>query len=373
MKRTKRLIKIIAITLTVSCVIFFGIFFNPYMFPGCHSVKLDTFILETVDDFDELSATGRGLEDDPFVIQDLHFGSGIENVKEHYTLLTIRTNDIHLRIENSTFTGGYIAIDIQNVLSGSVKISNCSIRGTLMNYGCGWASIYDFTKNGIKISNSRNITVEGLVFMGEFYEVVYVEDTSNFTFLNNTGFDSSESLLYCVWNVSDIIVSNNTRFGLYIHGENNTIENNYISSDCVLIGNNIRFQNNFVAERCSFHLLYLNNSLIINNTLLAADRPEIEKSYNLTIIFNTIMNCTYYGLTLNDDTSNITIYNNSFINNVPSNPDAQSQCTDSGNSNYWYNSVLMIGNYWSDIGSNSTYIIDGPAGSVDLYPLSTPI
>ena len=373
LERTMKLAKKLVLALVVCIVIFCAIFLNPYMFPTFRRDKTETFVLETIDDFDELTSTGTGTEEDPFIIQDLFFGIETEEVKEHYTLLTIKTKDLHLIIQNCTFFGGHYPIRIQGVLSGSVKITNCSIIGVLMNYGSGWASVYLPTEYGIIISNSRNISLERNIFKGEFEDVIYIEDTSNLIFSNNLIPEVTDYTLNCISNVSESIFYNNTRFGLFIRGNNNIIDSNIITTVCFLSGINVLFTKNYVSKYCNFVLVYMNNSIITNNTLIDATKSEIQASDNVTLVYNSIMNCSSYGLTLFANTSNITIYYNTFINNVQANADAQSQCSDSGISNFWYNGNLMIGNYWSDLGTSSNYTLDGSAGSVDLYPLSSPV
>ena len=47
-----------------------------------------------------------------------------------------------------------------------------------------------------------------------------------------------------------------------------------------------------------------------------------------------------------------------------------SQAKDDGEGNLWYEVISEEGNYWSNIGQNYTYMIDGSANSIDPYPLS---
>ena len=73
------------------------------------------------------------------------------------------------------------------------------------------------------------------------------------------------------------------------------------------------------------------------------------------------------------DTSNggIIIHHNALIDNYL---DGTSQARDSSElddiENIWYDEILLEGNYWSDWVSG-VYYIDGSAGSVDPYPLSS--
>lgn len=71
-------------------------------------------------------------------------------------------------------------------------------------------------------------------------------------------------------------------------------------------------------------------------------------------------------MTIDSSSMSNTIYTNNFIDNVGSS--SQAFCSEA--SNLWYEPILLTGNYWSDF-STATYSIDGPAGSVDLYPLNS--
>jgi len=71
-----------------------------------------------------------------------------------------------------------------------------------------------------------------------------------------------------------------------------------------------------------------------------------------------------YGLAFQNSDNNVA-YHNNFIN-----CGALTYGFDDGTNNFWYNASLQEGNYWSNWVSG-TYAIDGSAGSMDLYPLSS--
>ena len=93
------------------------------------------------------------------------------------------------------------------------------------------------------------------------------------------------------------------------------------------------------------------------------------ESYHSHIIDNVFDSGQNFAIVLESDTYNITIYENYFLSNnlVSENP---LQAYDAGVSNTWYDVDNLIGNYWSNLGTNTTYEISGSAESRDIYPLS---
>lgn len=87
---------------------------------------------------------------------------------------------------------------------------------------------------------------------------------------------------------------------------------------------------------------------------------------NYSIYENNLKDLTGYGIQLLNSDDN-EVFHNNFINAGVS----ASYGYDSGAGNYWYNITLLAGNYWSNWVAGS-YAIDGPAGTFDMYPLSSP-
>ena len=86
-------------------------------------------------------------------------------------------------------------------------------------------------------------------------------------------------------------------------------------------------------------------------------------SDNLEISYNTFINASLYGIYLKY--CNSLIHHNSFIsNNV--------HAVDHGDSNIWYDTILLEGNYWDTWNGVGWYNIPGDANSSDQYPLSEP-
>ncbi len=89
--------------------------------------------------------------------------------------------------------------------------------------------------------------------------------------------------------------------------------------------------------------------------------------HNYSVYENNIQTMTGYGISLLDSNYNAVFHNN-LVNGGGS---ITSYGYDSGIGNYWHNASLLTGNYWSNWVSGS-YAIDGPSGSFDYFPLSTP-
>ncbi len=110
----------------------------------------------------------------------------------------------------------------------------------------------------------------------------------------------------------------------------------------------------------------IQDNIFINTTVAI----QIIETINCTINNNQFSLGHDYSIVLSTTATDISVYSNDFIDN---NVGGGTQTIDNGNSNSWYNIVTTSGNFWSDLGTNSTYIIDGTAGSIDLHPLANPI
>ncbi len=90
-------------------------------------------------------------------------------------------------------------------------------------------------------------------------------------------------------------------------------------------------------------------------------------SSNVVIESNTITGSAFYGIEFRSYTANNVIHHNYFIDNGG----ITSQASDAGTNNVWYDTSTDQGNYWSDWSGSGSYSIDGGAGSVYPYPLSS--
>jgi parallel beta-helix repeat protein len=97
---------------------------------------------------------------------------------------------------------------------------------------------------------------------------------------------------------------------------------------------------------------------------------DLYKSDFCNITYNLLQENERYGIDTSSDSDNNNIHHNNFAdNNLVG---GTSQARDEGTNNYWYDTEILEGNYWSDWSGIGSYSIDGPASSVDLFPLDEP-
>ena len=198
-------------------------------------------------------------------------------------------------------------------------IRNCFISGF-------WA--------GITITDcfSTNIRIENVVISNSLYDAITVNNVQNIAFINN-------SIVKTVSN------------GFWI-----------TASDFVSIKQNTISDSNRGISLWNSDNITIEHNLIENNS---------ERGINIfggkenIIRFNHISNNTEYGINIYSETSDCYIHHNNFLLN---NPNASSQCSDSGRNNVWYDKSTNEGNYWGKK-IDGSYKIDGTANNVDPYPL----
>jgi nitrous oxidase accessory protein NosD len=88
-----------------------------------------------------------------------------------------------------------------------------------------------------------------------------------------------------------------------------------------------------------------------------------------TISFNIFLKNKDNAINLGRSSNINFIHHNSFFYN---NENSTSQAYDSGSGNYWYDTLTLEGNYWSDWNQTNGYLISGSSGSIDPYPLLEP-
>ncbi|UCG04186.1 MAG: right-handed parallel beta-helix repeat-containing protein [Candidatus Heimdallarchaeota archaeon] len=231
-------------------------------------------------------------------------------------------NITYNRCENNDDT----SINITN--SDYVKISNniCSNGGE---------------EGGIVIRDSKETMVSNNTILKQSWIGIDLIHSASSIIINNT-IEACEHAIYCV--KSDYVIISSNKF-----------EKNQYS--CITNDNS-----DFVT---------ISNNLCVNTTSLWSASIFLMSSSNCQIKYNRIENNSWYGIYFDgwmSGESNL-ICLNSFINN---NFDGTSQASDNGTSNYWYDSDLAQGNYWSDWNGTGSYAIAGTANAIDIYPLSEP-
>jgi parallel beta-helix repeat protein len=176
--------------------------------------------------------------------------------------------------------------------------------------------------------------------------------------------------------IEDNIIINNRDGGIGIHNSsnsffiNNLIEASSVGSGLSIFESDVCLIKKNLLKSNSIHGLEVVDSkylLIEENTLDKSKKNgiRIENGSQIQISENTLTFNYKYGIYLDEFSSNIEIFQNNFTFN---NLGGSSQAFDAGSDNYWYSGDLKIGNWWNDLRGNSSYEIDGPSESQDLYP-----
>ena len=197
------------------------------------------------------------------------------------------------------------------------------------------------------INNATNGSII-YVYSGEYYGSIFINKS-----ISLIGNNSEDTIISGIWEVIKINADHVSISGfkiILIHGTISGINHTY----------------------SGIELIDSENCFITNNKISANNGIYISNSNNNSIINNSILNCSVYGIKLSQDCKNNIIYHNNLINNSHS-------AYDMGN-NHWYNTDLKQGNYWDNytgcdknndgIGDSSFIIFGGE--NKDEYPLVNP-
>ncbi|MHA1955261.1 MAG: right-handed parallel beta-helix repeat-containing protein [Candidatus Heimdallarchaeaceae archaeon] len=374
-----------------------------YMSPSFGRPRIKNLIqIYSDEDFEELNIPGVGTQSNPYLIEDMIFGINSTGVRNWYYGLDVANTTKHFIVQNCTFFGGLNAIRINNIEENSAFIKD-------NHFYVIWQSVWDSPEGngGIEIRNTNRVTIENNSFEKysnvDFYYILTIYNSHNIIFENN----SCEEGWLDIEKSSEILVIGNLfeEFWYwedlhYLNFTNNVFKGTYWYLEflnCTYsIFNGNTFHQRVDLRRSSF-TVFINNKIdkmndssgliiddssyvdISNNTLIYTGEiytygtgiALTRGSSNCTIQLNEIYNFPYNGLWINEDSNFNTIFHNSFFDNFITN--SSSQAYDEGDGNIWYNSYILEGNYWSNLGLNITYVIDGSAGAEDLYPLSSPL
>ena len=308
--------------------------------------------------------------------------------------------------------GEGILVDIctrNNIISEN-NISNNSIGGILLNHFSNnniitkniitnntdffsvagiWGGYYTINNKieenyiahnyrGIILSGNRNRITENIflgngggIELGGFFQIVnknVIFDNSGtginlrhtrFTRIKNNNITGSKYGIILLAADSNLIIDNTIAenydgIRVYSQCDRNIIENNDIRSnshDGILLQyagfKNIISNNNIGSnQRDGIHSWISQGNIYSYNNISSNHRNGIcflNYSNNSIIRGNTISNNYKYGIVLANSSLFNTIYFNNFINNG-----IQAFDEDINKCNYWYQIILLRGNYWSD-------------------------
>ncbi len=352
---------------------------------------------------------GAGIRGDPYVIENVTIdGEGLRSC------ISIYDSDFYFEINNCTVynspAGDYAGIYLSGVQNGALTGNNCSFND---NYGI-------HIKSGVEINISNNNIIKNNTIAG-----IHFEDSDYINIISNTITNSSGSGIFlegiCQYyiisknNISEITKWNSEAAGIKITGAPRyiTIEDNKIfdirgcgikHDDGMLIDSDIinnRIYNNTKTGilinqsttgaaffdisyneiknngHFGMYLYQFQSGDIIGNLIDQSGYGNswqdsglcVDKSCEMiTIKDNIISNNKKYGVNISYQTTDITIYNNTFINQPYNAIDYEGvKWWDQGLGNYW-------DDYWGDdVDDNGIgdyfYFIFGPAGAVDEKPI----
>jgi parallel beta-helix repeat protein len=233
-------------------------------------------------------------------------------------------------------------------------VINNTVNGKPFVY---WESIIGGTipsdAGQVILVNCTDVTIKDQILDKSSFGII-VDFSSNITLFNNT--------------------VKNGEYGIFLaHSDNNTLIKytgyNNKKTDINFFGkcNNNILSNNTIGYNAEFGMSInwdSKNNTIVNNTVFNTKEGGIRviDSENNTISHNIISYNQKYGIRLRDTSSNIIVEFNDFNkNNI-----GGSQASDNGSNN------VFGSNYWNDWTGIGPYAIDGLVGNQDLSPLTNP-
>ena len=307
-----------------------------------------------------------------------YYGIVINNEFGSYTNNTIDNNNITTSLYPNW---GSICLNGQLNITVSNNVMNNGIKISLYGYELSHLQtlkIMNNTNNGKLIG--FYFDEDNLVLSSQNFSQLYLIYCNNIEVRNQTMNMSNEgmSIFYCNNITLENNYLNNTESPLIINYTTNlTMVNNTITSgkdveirnseNCIISENS--FSN---GDWCTLRILYSVNCLIMNNSFANCFwfGLILNGAINCTIKYNLFMLNAHGGLSLDEDTQNGIIHHNAFIdNNSERLGNSDSQASDWGENNIWYDELLLEGNFWSNWSGVGPYGIRG--GSEDPYPLLT--
>ncbi|NPD89959.1 MAG: hypothetical protein HGN29_14700 [Asgard group archaeon] len=329
---------------------------------------------------------GSGTKLDPFIISGLE----INTTNSNQNNIMIKYTTKSFIIENCVLSKPSI-FRYPNLLSSrlSIYIRDCKNDTVIIrNNLCEGISIYNTSFSVIEKNEVKNSIDNGILVRHSLYTFVrnnYVYDngigihiensyhcfTERNRVVNNSGY------LELVSGIDDLYVPS----GLLFQGKcsKSIIQGNYFENNRNTIsiwgGINYTISSNIVKDSkdSSIYISRVTDSLIFNNSVQSGYRGiYLGSTFSSVINYNNISNNKEYGLLIAAKCENNIIYYNRFIDNgirLIEKGEIESQASDWGINNTFYDKENHRGNYWSDL-KKIPYLVDGKAKSVDLYPIN---
>lgn len=268
-----------------------------YKFVTSQYITHDPISVSFDSELEAISSSGNGTIINPFIIE--HWE--IKSESPSLTGINITGTTKYFIIRNCLINTTGIGIYLESVNASTA---------TIFNNTCTAGVNYWQADTGIKVINSKNITLENNICIGKGTGI-YVEGSHNSYIKNNTCYDNEEGIII---ELSD----------------GSTLFSNIVAK---------------THSHDAIHTIQSSNLTIYNNTM----------AYNQGV-----------GLSIELGDFNL-IYHNIFFKNGKT-PQAEAALSNST----WYNPDISEGNYWSDYAGSGNYAIeDNYFNGEDLFPLTT--
>ncbi len=335
----------------ISSGIITGIVF--YFYP-VKQLNPEAIVILNNRDFKKYSSSGDGSAENPYIIK----GYNITNPHTSGWTATgaiIKETTKHFILTDCTFTDYYRGILVRSAKSGTATVMNNTILEGAYSPNA--------PSSGIELHDSHEVEVYNNS-IGYFYEKgINLLWSNNCTIKNNYVANCGSGISVSSSNTTTLFENllNSNGIGIICSSYIYTSRGHNINNNTCINGNSgIR-----VGEGFDFQ--------VAHNIVSMNLEGIVSYGYNYTIFGNYISYNLNGGIALSSSSRFNLVYHNSIIENFSPDLLEESQGFDDGQSNNWYSSILLSGNYWSNLGNATTYLIDGEAGSIDLYPLSSPI
>lgn len=334
--------------------------------PKLTYVPHDPIFITSNTDFGSYGFPGSGTTEDPYIIENYNITTTdtlIGGIYLEYASRYIIRN-CWISAPNS-YAGIYAQANSRAVIMNNTFINN--EKGILL-----WDTYYmslignSFTSNnfGVEIYDSQYIRVLNNTCGINNQDGIIMEDSDQFHFENNTFSNNYNGL-----------VITNSDSGIL---QRNTFKNNeyaglhLLLSEATIISENACSNNSvgIVLERADYSYVINNNFTKNNNELshVINQGIHLKNTIETTIKSNDFFKNNHYSVYMDNNSSDNRIHHNNFLYNNQN----LTQVFDDGTSNIWFDNSISEGNHYSDWISGS-YLVDGLTGSIDEFPLSSPI
>lgn len=370
-------------TMSISCVVIFiglcltltvlGIFFLSWFinWPHVSDYCLDSEIYISKDeDFKLNGFLGNGRFNDPY---------RLENISLQIDGLCIKNTAAHFVIRNCSFSGGYYSFNLEYIKAGTATIENNTFTSSI---NIEHSPKTTFVNNILR--PRKNIT-------HYYYDTIGIDLVdSDYSIFKGNSFSNFEIGLNVYYSNYLLIEDNDFKYNGWwiwnIFGQQSYLINNHFFNNSICISLsaciNIHIINNYIVNSYSPISLEVSYFCLIIDCVIENNIEGISlyHSNNNHIKNNLLQFNLNYGFQLLSSTNN-SIYSNNLIDNPLNGTNyGLSQAYDDQSAvnqtlrNYWFDSLVNEGNFWSDLVWYEGVIYEIDSGNnIDPYPLEHPV